>query len=84
MVAASFALSRANVEGPAGALFAKATVLVRGNRLTIKERNNRIPVVDDDTVESAVRFDRNHWTVTTKDGTWDIRRDKDCGCGGSR
>lgn len=83
-MAAGFALSRANIEGPAGQLIAKATVLVRGNRLTIKQRNERTPVVDDDTVESAVRFDRNHWAVTTKEGTWDVRRDKDCGCSRSR
>lgn len=83
-MAAGFALSRANVEGPTGVAMAKVTVLVRGNRLTIKQRNERVPVVDDDTVESAVRFDRNHWAVTTKEGTWDIRRDKDCGCAGSR
>lgn len=80
-MAAGLAISRASVEGPDGSLYAKASVLVRSNQLTVKLRGHDDPAVFDAEVMSVVANSRSSWTVTTSRGAYTIVRDKDCGCG---
>ena len=52
-MAAGFALSSANVTGPGGESYSKASVLVRNNVLKVKARGQSDPVVLDETVISS-------------------------------
>ena len=79
-MAAGLALSRANIETPTGGLLANATVLVRQNVLTIKERGSSDPAVFQAGVTEVRRVTRTLWTITTADGVYTVTRSKDCGC----
>lgn len=75
-------MSRANIEAPDGGLFPAATIMVRRNVLTIKPKN--AAEFQDPTVQKAIRLSRNHWRVLVDTGIYDVERDRDCGCTGSR
>lgn len=80
-MAAGFALAKANVEGPGGALYPKVSVLLRNNVLRLKARGVAEPVVLDGTVVSAERLGRKQWRVTSGEGVYVVTKEK-CSCSG--
>lgn len=82
-MAAGFAISSANVEGPGGALYPKVAVLLRANVLRIKAKGVAEPVVFDDTVTKAERLGKRQWRVTSALGEYVLTREQ-CSCHGPR
>lgn len=79
-MAAGVALTKAKITGPGLDSELVGSVLVRGNRLQVRDKTTTL--LEDSTVTSVVRTDQRTWTVTTDAGAFTVIRQRGCGCGG--
>lgn len=81
-MAAPLSLSKANITRTDQSPLSKVSLLIRQSHAVVRSGRQIVAEAD---VATVVPVSRGEWTVTLVDGTvWTVKRDKDCGCGGSR